>query len=100
LACGAISAENVTNLSCKSQGVDCRPILHTWEVNFDSTGGDSGGPMYVRTISQDIALGTHVHSDPDGTPGANGWYTPIGWGVDAYRVQFGFTYSICVTASC
>lgn len=99
LSCGTITVEDVTNDSCV--GSTCRAIDHTWEVNFDSTGGDSGGPIYSSRIDgTKVALGTHVHSDPDGTPGAHGWYTPIDWGQWAYNQLFGISYSICVTSSC
>jgi hypothetical protein len=72
------------------------------EVDFDSTGGDSGGPVVapITSSSNKIALGTHVHSDADGTPGAHGWYSPIDVGEYLYRSMHGTGYLVCTTAAC
>lgn len=95
LSCGTIYLANVTRQSCVN--TTCYSINHTWEVTFDSTGGDSGGPLIHN---QTFAHGTHVHSDPDGQPNAHGWYSPTDWGRSAYSAMFGVSYVICVQASC
>ena len=94
--CGTIFDANTDNESCINNNSVCRTIHHTWEVDFDSTGGDSGGP-YNFGIS--TGYGTHVHSDPDG-PGAHGWYSPLGWGRTAFFQQFGVFWSFCRSSNC
>jgi hypothetical protein len=97
---GVIVDDDITHDSCKTQTTGCRPIRHTTEVDFDSTGGDSGGPYYLAVNTTDrIAMGTHVHSDPD-APGAHGWYSSIDWGRGTYFDHFGDLYSLCVTSAC
>lgn len=98
--CGTIVAANVSRPSCI--GTTCRTIDHTWEVSFDSTGGDSGGPVYagVTDPGYGTGYGTHVHSDPDGTPGAHGWYSPLGWGKAEFFNRFGVLYRYCLNTSC
>jgi hypothetical protein len=79
-------------------------VLKTMEVDFDSTGGDSGGPLFYTVpgggTTNRIALGTHVHSDPDGTPNAHGWYSPIDTGRDTYNALWGYSYTMCFTSAC
>ena len=98
--CGTIVAANVSKPSCV--GTTCRTIDHTWEVSFDSTSGDSGGPVYagVTDPGYGTGYGTHVHSDPDGTPGAHGWYSPLGWGQAEFFNRFGVLYRYCLNSSC
>jgi hypothetical protein len=104
--CGMVGAvTNATLLSCRQNlNVDCHNIKHQWTVDFDSTGGDSGGPVYrvVNSTSHTYqAYGTHVHSDPD--PGTKGWYSPVDWGRIAYSEISGtpaYNYDICITSSC
>jgi hypothetical protein len=83
--CGTLTVWSVRNQSCV--GAVCRWIDHTMEMSFDSTGGDSGGSVYQfsPTPGYVIGYGTHVHSDVDGTPGANGWFSAIG---DEYATHF------------
>lgn len=99
--CGQIVLENVTNQSCVTvSGVTtCKNIDHTWEVNFDSAGGDSGGPYHLGTTT---GFGIHIHSDgpPDYAPGNRGWYSPLGWVRTEYFNRFGVFYSYCTSASC
>jgi hypothetical protein len=65
-------------------GLSSMWVSHTAEVDFDSAGGDSGGPVFRYpgggTCRSPVhALGTHVHSlDPEDE---TGWYSPIYWGV-------------------
>ncbi len=99
LDCGEIKVVNVTNPST----VPCcgtMQVVHTNEVTFDSSDGDSGGPMYFTSGSVLIAQGTHVHSDTDGTLNANGWFTPISWGNSTFSGIWGYGFSVCVTISC
>lgn len=97
--CGTITVVDVANPSCV--GATCKTINHTKEVSFDSTGGDSGGPVFQYTpASTVIAYGTHVHSTADGIPGAHGWYSTITWGRVTYSGFFGYSYSICLTSAC
>lgn len=99
--CGQIVLENVTNQSCvtKNNVVTCKNIDHTWEVNFDSAGGDSGGPYHVGITT---GFGIHIHSDgpPDYAPGNRGWYSPLGWVRTEHFNRNGVFYSFCTSASC
>lgn len=97
LDCGKIVAIDVTNNSCISNNTICRAIDHTWELDFDSTGGDSGGPIHAGT---NIGLGIHVHSDVDGSPNARSWYSPLGWVRTEYFNRHGIFYSYCLNAGC
>lgn len=93
--CGTIAAANVSNPSCVN--TTCRTIDHTWEVNFDSTGGDSGGPYHVGITT---GFGIHIHSDPDGTPNARGWYSPLGWVRTEFLSRFDVLWGQCLNAAC
>jgi len=81
-------------------------VLHTAVVNFDSLGGDSGGPVFFypgggTCCSPVTALGTHVHSETGA--GANeGWFSPYSRGRAAYADLFpaGHTFNLCLTATC
>lgn len=98
---GLIVDADVANESCV--GSDCRTITRTVEVDFDSTSGDSGGPIIGIAASggvNRIALGTHVHSDPDTWADPHGWYSPIDQGVSAYLGVAGHNYSVCTSSSC
>jgi hypothetical protein len=99
--CGQIKRVNESNPSVF--GAITYNIQHTWVVDFDSTAGDSGGPVfrYTQQIPPNvIGYGTHVHSDPDGTPNAEGWYSPTPWGRIAYDDIASYTFDLCTTASC
>ena len=84
--CGQIEALYILNLTCKNEGTEppCAKINFTIEVDFDSTGGDSGAPYWINSGSSPYTLlGIHTHStvdDPDNdprAPGKFGWYVPI-----------------------
>lgn len=104
VTCGQVGLRNVDNESCNASGSTCYTINHTWEVDFDSVGGDSGGPVFHQIAPPNLvysAYGTHVHSWVTGDPlPKTGWYTPIFWGEDQYDASFPFTYTVCVTAAC
>ncbi len=74
-------------------------VRKTAGVDFDSTGGDSGGPVFAVAPSggiNRITLGTHVHSDPDNQASAHGWYSPQDVGRAVYdSVTPGAPYEIC-----
>jgi len=91
--CGTIKLVDVQNESCVAA---CKTIIHTIEMSFDSTGGDSGGTVFYGHV----LMGTHVHSKPDGSAGAYGWYSPVDWGYSAYERAFGVRYRPCVTSAC
>jgi len=92
--CGTIAVVNVDRQSCV--GTTCKTIHHMVEVSFDSTGGDSGGPMYYGSAG----LGLHIHSDPDSQPNAHGWYSPLDWAISEYQSRWGIPYNYCFTTAC
>ncbi len=98
LDCGTVYMPNVTRDSFVA-GFGTMHVTQSVEVDFDSTNGDSGGSMYAPTSGYAVAQGTHVHSDPDG-PGAHGWYTPITSGQQEFTDRFGYTYTLCINATC
>ncbi len=73
-------------------------------VNFDSTGGDSGGAVFKYvcggTTGDVYALGTHVHSEPDGPSADEGWFSGINEGEDDFSARFSFDYTVCQTPAC
>lgn len=92
--CGTIVRKNVTKPSCVL--TDCRLIDYTVEVDFDSKGGDSGGPVHISNN----ALGTHVDSElPDG-PGKHGWYSPLDFARSTYYDVTGLSYNVCTSSDC
>jgi hypothetical protein len=100
--CGTLTVWSVRNKSCVAADSVCRWIDHTMEMSFDSTGGDSGGSVYQfsPTPGYVIGYGTHVHSDVDGTPGANGWFSAIGDGYATHFEKYGWTYTVCTSSGC
>jgi Trypsin len=102
--CGAIV---VTDVSRKSSAWGYTYwIHHTVEVDYDSSAGDSGGPMTTTCCANTnppwvdtYALGTHVHSDPDNATDPHGWYSPIDEDISALNAA-SYTYMVCVTATC
>jgi hypothetical protein len=99
--CGLIWEEHVQNVSCGPGETNCKTIELTWEVDFDSDGGDSGGPIYMNQgSSSHVAYGTHIHSEVGYHAGHHGWYSPIDLGISEYASVSGKTYSLCITASC
>ena len=96
--CGVINAVNVKRASTTFQGTMW--VEHTNQVSFDSTSGDSGGPMFFYSGSTVVAQGTHVHSAPDGSPNAYGWFTPIYWGRQAFSSLHNYDYLVCTNSAC
>lgn len=97
--CGHIYAINVRHLSCYKdlQGVQyCVHINQTVEVDFDSTGGDSGGP----TFWLGTAMGTHIHSGLDSIQGSHGWYGTAQNDTDVYFNMWGARYRYCLNTDC
>ncbi|MFN8518335.1 MAG: hypothetical protein U0667_02850 [Chloroflexota bacterium] len=113
--CGEVSAWAQTNFSCKNPGGPsnnpadgCARIMLTMEVNFDSTGGDSGGTIWYGDTGTDgpmKLMGMHVHSDVDGSAGddrdsgKHGWYTPVSQVLDGLEEK-GHDIKVCTSASC
>ena len=106
--CGNVVFADEDNLS-EVDGWQSMNVIHTARVAFDSTDGDSGGPVFFyptggTCCNPVTALGTHVHSEED-TPSTSddfGWFSPYGWGRFNYDnlPQASYTYTICLTASC
>jgi len=112
--CGHINALYANRLSCVGTppATTCVTVTKTIRVNFDSEGGDSGGPMFMFTsppptyTTYVLAMGTHVHSEYE-EPGPYqdpqpwyGWYSPVDVGAAQFNSNWGYTYSLCTTASC
>ncbi len=102
--CGVITDPDVGNESVVP-GLATMWVTHTAEVNFDSLGGDSGGPVFRypgggTCCSPVYALGTHVHSLD--LPNELSWYSPIYWGVQDYDALPGpsYTYGLCLNSAC
>lgn len=89
---------------------NCMTVTKTIRVDFDSVGGDSGGPVWFYLNLNPglavIALGTHVHSENE-IPGPYqdpqpwwGWYSPIDVGAAQYLANWSYSYTLCKTANC
>ena len=100
---GTIFARNVSNPS-EVEGVGTMNVTSSVEVTFDSTGGDSGGPViYIAGTGgiDRIGLGTHVHSDDDDAPSPrHGWYSALDTGMALYSSMHGYWYVPCITTTC
>lgn len=103
--CGVITDSDVGH-SSPAPGFSAMWVNHTVEVNFDSAGGDSGGPVFYypgggTCCSPVRALGTHVHSlDPEDN---TGWFSAYWVGRSAYdglSSPVNHTFNICLSASC
>lgn len=93
--CGNVVYKNVTRPSCV--GTDCRNIDYQFEVDFDSTGGDSGGPIYANNTG----YGIHVHSDKDTAANPHGWYSSLEFArSEYYTYSGGVNYNFCVLSDC
>jgi hypothetical protein len=92
--CGILYEWNVRRPSCVP-GWGCKNIDYAMEVDFDSTNGDSGGPVFWVNSG----YGIYFHSDPDG-PGAHGWYSPLDIASTEYAVRTGVIFDYCKTATC
>jgi len=103
--CGKITHTDVAHWS-EVAGMTRMRVLHTIEYDFDSAGGDSGGPVFFYPAggaNPVTMLGTHVHSWDEGDPlPKRSWATPYLRGRSAYASLFpsGNTYNVCVTAAC
>jgi hypothetical protein len=95
--CGEILYRQMANYSCVT-GYTCRLINGTYEVDFDSTGGDSGGSMFSPLGP--LGYGLHVHSDPDDDPDPHGWYTTLQNARDTLIDERGVTVNWCTTSLC
>jgi hypothetical protein len=93
LKCGQISGTDMATRSCEDDDFCdepgecrnpwCKWVDHLNRVDFDSTGGDSGGTMFTAYNSTQVyLLGTHSDSrgDNDGANGP-GFYVPVGQGI-------------------
>lgn len=111
--CGMIVKELSKNESCAKNvnNVEkCWDIRKTIELNFDSTGGDSGGSVYSNSeVGQEsgIGYGLHVHSDPDppaaipdGQLTRRSWYSPLNWARQTLIDYDGVTINWCLDANC
>jgi hypothetical protein len=98
LDCGSITDLDETKLST-IDGVGSRTIDHQNVVNFDSAGGDSGGPYYSMVGSTEAkAYGIHIHS---GTPSeSTGWFSTVGWSAIEYATRWNVVFSLCLSNSC
>lgn len=91
--CGRIRYVSVTRPSVIS-GIGTRMIDRQNEVDFDSIGGDSGGPYFLN----ESGYGIHIHS---GTPSeAKGWYSTMTWMQIEYESRWGQGWTYCLTNSC
>ena len=105
---GLINGLYANRESCVGPPINhCMTVTKTIRVNFDSIGGDSGGPYWYYVPAYPgpglrvIAMGTHVHSEEDGDPLPWwGWYSPVDVGAAQYLANWDYTYSLCVTAGC
>lgn len=106
--CGEITDVDVAHISrvqMPDGTIVTKTIDRTWEVNFDSAGGDSGGPIFALPATPSaahIAFGTHVHSAEgyDPTLGIPGWYSPYDIGRNDWQALTGLMFNICLSASC
>lgn len=96
LTCGTITGHHVENESCVANNTICKTLLSTTEVSFDSTGGDSGGAVFSNNGTSNVGYGLHVHSDPDGTPGAHGWFSPLDLARSTLITETGVTIEWCI----
>lgn len=103
---GLINGLYASRQSCVGPPINqCMTVTQTIRVDFDSIGGDSGGPVWYYVPASPglnvIAMGTHVHSDDeDVDPTPFGWYSPIDVGAAQYNTNWGITYSLCTTPGC
>lgn len=114
--CGQIINTGATKESCATQpghAEVCNWVHNETVVNFDSTGGDSGGPVYQNPdksgFDPDYILlyGIHTHSVDDTTcdndaSKCKGWFSTVDWARAALIVQFtdNDQIDVCVNSSC
>jgi hypothetical protein len=104
--CGLVIEEDAANRSCLNpDDTGCKWIERTWVVDFDSCGGDSGGPVFLYAYppgSVHVAYGTHVHSTLgcSSTSGSS-WYSPYDIGRNEWQsIHPTIQWNICLTPSC
>jgi hypothetical protein len=95
---------NPNDQSCRvvSGTETCKLIYDMKVVDFDSTGGDSGGAVFLETESSDTTatlMGTHVHSQNDDDDTDRGWYSGVYKGI-AELMSRGVDLTPCLTSSC
>jgi hypothetical protein len=75
-------------------------LHHQNVVNFDSLGGDSGGPYYMAVgASSAKAYGIHIHStDPPAV--AESWFSTYEWAGVQLSQEWGIVESLCITSLC
>jgi hypothetical protein len=101
--CGVILRVDDSARSCEHEWTNCRWIDHINVADFDSEGGDSGGPVYLKDDSSPnfiILYGTHVHSGLDSDPDSNSWFSEIGYGLTTLSSMHGVNLQVCLNASC
>lgn len=86
--CGDILRTDEAHLSCLNVQLNCRTIDHEYVVDFDSTGGDSGGPVFTLAVYVE-AYGIHT-----------GWYSTLSMARAQYNTTAGALLNVCTTASC
>ena len=106
LDCGTIvlfdsDSDGTTNANSQScVGTTCHWIHYMKVVDFDSTGGDSGGTIFEPTSGSSTNLwGTHVHSVTDSATANRGWYSIYTWGRNELS-DLGITIVVCRNAAC
>lgn len=105
--CGEIVGASYNNKTCKNPGTGsdaepCSKLEYTVEVDFDSTGGDSGGPYWEGPRGNDspwIAMGIHTHSTKDNVANPFGWYVPILHVLDKLGEK-GINVRLCYNTNC
>jgi hypothetical protein len=106
--CGQIVKPLSTNESCAVSvgGTSrCVDINATIELNFDSIGGDSGGPVF-SDVSENVGYGIHIHSDdeddpiPPGQATYRSWYAPLDLAKSTLANIAGLSISYCVDSNC
>jgi Trypsin len=94
--CGHVVEKNVTRPSCVGE-TNCKLIDYQFEVDFDSVGGDSGGPIYANGQG----YGIHIHSDDADDPAPrHGWYSSLEFARSEYFGVSGVTYNFCLISDC
>ncbi len=100
--CGVVSEWKVGRAS-KVSGYSQMWVTDSTTVNFDSLGGDSGGPVFYYdnggTTGPVAVLGTHVHSE-EGSGANEGWFSGFFEGSSNYNALWGISYWPCMDAAC
>jgi len=96
--CGQILNDDELRSSCEDAAKQiCKLIQHQYEMNFDTRGGDSGGPISVGVST---AIGLLTDSLKDGT-GNRSWYSPLVWAMPAIdALPNEGRWRVCLNATC